>query len=283
MIDSTSVLFGLADEFDVTRLERLSSSDLRVVIEHREREAARPGCGTLTARVKNRPLVRVRDLDACGQVIQLGWRKRRLACFEPLGATGSFTQPSAAIPARAADHEVAEAIATAVAGGNRAVEEVARAHGVSWPTAHRARVAAAARWLPAPEPVRVLRVDEARARSVRWVLADVGWRRSDPWLTSFVAADTTARGGCSAWRPAAPAPASRTGSPSRPPRSGRGAGRGHRHLRPVRLRDPRRASRGAGRGREVACSSSRILRLASFSSAFSGAVVPGRTPSSTSA
>ena len=38
MLDSTSVLFGLEDEFVVTGLERLSESDLRVVIECRDRE-----------------------------------------------------------------------------------------------------------------------------------------------------------------------------------------------------------------------------------------------------
>jgi len=42
--------------------------------------------------------------------------------------------------------------------------------------------------------VRVLGIDETRARSVRWVLADAGWLRSDPWLTSFVDADTTKPG-----------------------------------------------------------------------------------------
>ena len=82
MIDSTSVLFGLEDEFVVTSLERLSSSDLRVVIELRERGAPCPGCGVLTARVKERPLVRVKDLHACGQVVELWWRKRRLTCPE---------------------------------------------------------------------------------------------------------------------------------------------------------------------------------------------------------
>jgi len=195
MIDSTSVLFGLEDEFVVTSLERRSSSDLRVVIEHREREAPCPACGVLTSRVKDRPLVRVNDLDACGQVIELWWRKRRLACPEPLCGTRSFTQQSEAIPARARlTTRLREAIATEIAAGNRAVDEVARAHGVSWPTAHRALVAAAARWLPAPEPVRVLGIDETRARSVRWVLADAGWRRTDPWLTSFVDADTTGPG-----------------------------------------------------------------------------------------
>ena len=86
------------------------------------------------------------------------------------------------------------ALATEIASGNRAVEEVARTHGVSWPTAHRALVAAAARWLPEPEPTKVLGIDETRARSVRWVLAEAGWYRSDPWLTSFVDADTTSPG-----------------------------------------------------------------------------------------
>lgn len=195
MIDSTSVLFGLEDEFVVTSLERLSSSDLRVVIEHRVREAPCPTCGVLTTRIKDRPLVRVKDLDACGQVIELWWRKRRLACPEPLCGTGSFTQQSGAIPARSRlTSRLRTALATEIASGNRAVDEVARTHRVSWPTAHRALVAAAARWLPEPEPVRVLGIDETRARSVRWILADAGWARTDPWLTSFVDADTTGPG-----------------------------------------------------------------------------------------
>jgi hypothetical protein len=57
---------------------------------------------------------------------------------------------------------------------------------VSWPTAHKALVAAAARWLPEPAPTSRLGIDETRFRSVRWVLDGVGWKRSDPWLTSFV-------------------------------------------------------------------------------------------------
>ncbi len=195
MIDSTSVLFGLEDEFVVTGLERLRRDDLRVVIEHREREAPCPTCGVLTSRVKDRPLVRVKDLDACGQVVELWWRKRRLACPEPLCGTGSFTQRSEAIPTRARlTNRLRTMLATEIASGNRAVDEVARCHGVSWPTAHRALVAAATQWLPEPEPTRVLGIDETRARSVRWVLADAGWRRTDPWLTSFVDADTTSPG-----------------------------------------------------------------------------------------
>ena len=63
---------------------------------------------------------------------------------------------------------------------------VRRVGWVSWPTAHRALIAAAARWLPEPTPTRRLRIDETRFRSVRWILDGVSWKRSGPWLTSFV-------------------------------------------------------------------------------------------------
>ncbi len=50
MNDSTSVLFGLEDEFVVASVERLDKDDLRVVIEHRDHEAACPGCGVMMER-----------------------------------------------------------------------------------------------------------------------------------------------------------------------------------------------------------------------------------------
>lgn len=107
----------------------------------------------------------------------------------------SFTEVTAAIPPRARlTARLRAALAEAIAGSNRAVSEVAAAHRVSWPTAHRALIAAAARWLPEPEPVRVLGIDETRTRSVRWVLADAGWKPSDPWMTSFVNAETSVPG-----------------------------------------------------------------------------------------
>ena len=77
-------------------------------------------------------------------------------------------------------------MAEAIAGSNRAVADVAAEYGVSWPTAHKALVAAAARWLPEPEPTAVLGIDETRFRSVRWILDGITWKRSDPWMTSFV-------------------------------------------------------------------------------------------------
>jgi transposase len=47
-------------------------------------------------------------------------------------------------------------------------------------------VVAATKWLPEPPLTSRLGIDETRFRSVRWILDGVTWRRSDPWLTSFV-------------------------------------------------------------------------------------------------
>lgn len=191
MIDSTSVLFGLEDEFVVCGVERLSQNKVRVVIEQHATEAACPDCGVLTSRVKDRPMVVVKDLRSGGRRVELWWRKRRLSCDEVRCSRRTFTQTSMAIPPRARTTiRLREGAARAIASGNRSVAEVAREYGLSWPCVHRALVALAARMLPQPPPVRVLGIDETRARSVRWVLAEAGWARTDPWMTSFVDADT---------------------------------------------------------------------------------------------
>src|SRR3954447_22424511 len=99
MDDSTSVLLGL-DDHRVLDVVRVGDRVVRVVIETIEREGACPACGVLSARVKDRPLVRLRDLPASGQRVQL-WCRRRLACREPACPRLSFTQASAQVPARA--------------------------------------------------------------------------------------------------------------------------------------------------------------------------------------
>src|SRR5215217_4920701 len=194
MDETTSVLFGL-DDHRVLDVVRVGDRVVRVVIETIDREGACPACGVPSSRVKDRPLVRLRDLAASGQRVELWCRRRRLACREAACPRLSFTQVSAQVPARTrVTARLRQALAAAIAGSNRAVADVAAEHGVSWHTAHRALVAAAARWLPEPSPTRVLGIDETRTRSVRWLLeeADAGqrvWRRSDPWMTSFVDAD----------------------------------------------------------------------------------------------
>ena len=144
-------------------------------------------------------------------------------------------------------------LASAIAGSNRPVADVAAEYGVSWPTAHKALIAAAARWLPEPEPTSRLGIDETRFRSVRWWLDGITWKRSDPWLTSFRRllirrAGIAAGVGSWAFRRL------RQGLAGRPVQGVPDAieHRGHRPVRAVCLRDPGRAARGEDRGRQVA-------------------------------
>ena len=187
MSDATSMLFGLEDEFKVLRVERDGATAVQVVIEQTAGEAPCPGCGVLTTRVKDRPVVRLKDLPASGQAVHLWWRKRRLMCGEPACPRRTFTQPAVAVRRWGRVTErLRDRVAAAIAVGNRSVSEVAREYGVSWPTAHQALVAAAARRRPTPASTWLLGIDETRFRSVRWLLEGSRWRRSNPWLTSFV-------------------------------------------------------------------------------------------------
>jgi transposase len=186
MSDATSVLYGLESEFGVIEVTRLGCAEVKIVVEMLCREGACPGCGVVSSRVKDRPVVRLKDVPASGQRVQLWWRKRRLVCTQVRCPRRSFTQVSEAIRPRARLTErLKDTLARAIAAANRAVAEVAVEYGVSWGAAHRALVVAAARWLPAPTPTPVLGIDETRARSMHWMAA-AGWRRLDPWLTSFV-------------------------------------------------------------------------------------------------
>jgi transposase len=158
--------------------------------------------------VKDRPLRRIKDLPACGQTVVLWWRKRRLLCGERLCPQRSFTQTAVAVrPRGRLTERLRDKVASAIATSNRSVTDVATEYGVSWPTAHRALVAAAAGWLPEPEPTAVLGIDETRFRSVRWILDGITWKRSDPWLTASSTAPPAGPAPCSASRPAAPAAA----------------------------------------------------------------------------
>jgi transposase len=181
------VLFGLEDEFSVLDVQRVDATSVTVIIERTARDGPCPVCGVITGTVKDRPVMRLKDLAASGQTVELWWRKRRLVCRENLCPRKTFTQVSTAVRPRARVTErLRHQVAIAIASSNRAVSDVAREYRVSWPTAHKALIAAAARWLPEPAPTSRLGIDETRFRSVRWVLEGVSWKRSDPWLTSFV-------------------------------------------------------------------------------------------------
>lgn len=194
MYDPTSVLFGL-DGFRVVDVAHVGDDLVRVVIETVDVQAFCPQCGQASTRIKQRPLVRVKDLPTGGRRVDLWWRKRRLVCRQPACARGSFTEVVPQIPPRSR--------LPAGCGPRWPRRSPARtgrwprlpaSTSVAWHTAHRALVAAAARWLPEPAPTAVLGIDETRARSVRWLREQHGWRRSDPWMTSFVDADTASPG-----------------------------------------------------------------------------------------
>jgi transposase len=166
MSDATSVLFGLEDEFTVLDVHRLDSTTVTVIIEQTVREGPCPACGVLTGTVKDRPVMRLKDLPAAGQTVDLRWRKRRLVCGEVLCQRKTFTQTSTAVRQRGRVTErLRKKVARAIASSNRAVSDVAAEYQVSWPTAHQALVAEAATWLPEPSPTTRLGIDETRFRS----------------------------------------------------------------------------------------------------------------------
>ena len=75
--DSTAMLFGLEEEFSVLAVDRCGPRAVKVIIEQIARDGPCPDSGVLSAVVKDRPLIRVKDLPASGQAVQLWWRKRR--------------------------------------------------------------------------------------------------------------------------------------------------------------------------------------------------------------
>jgi transposase len=193
--DPVAVLFGLEDEFDILSVDRIAADRVKVTVELTAREGPCPACGVLSSAVKERPVGRLNDLPAAGQRVELWWRKRRLVCGEALCPRRSFSQTCEAVrPRGRVTERLRDRVATAIAGSNRAVSDVAAEYGVSWPTAHKALISAAARWLPAPEPTTVLGIDETRFRTVRWSLDGITWKRCDPWLTSFVDCSTQGPG-----------------------------------------------------------------------------------------
>ena len=94
-----SLLFGL-DSFRVVDVVRVADRLLRVVIETVEPRGICPDCGVRSGRIKERRLVRIRDLPVADAQVQLWWRKRRLLCVELGCSRRSFTQVAAEIPPR---------------------------------------------------------------------------------------------------------------------------------------------------------------------------------------
>jgi transposase len=189
MSDGTTLLFGLPG-VHVERVERLADGTRVVqVVTAEQTAAACPSCGVVSTSVKARVFTRPRDIPYGEDRIIVRWNKTRWRCREDYCERSSFTEAIAQVPPRArTTTRLRTQIGTAIGDAARSVAEVAEAHRVSWPTAHRAFIAHAQAQLTEPEPVRALGIDETRRGKPRWHrCADTQqWVRVDPWDTGFV-------------------------------------------------------------------------------------------------
>ncbi len=194
MEHATSLLYDL-EGFRVAELTVDPLGICMLVLECTQVQGC-PDCGTVTGRVHSRRPVQVRDLPF-GRPWLVRWDKRRLFCDQVRCPRRTFVERSSQLgPRQWLTDRLRSQPERAVSGSRRAVSDVAREYGGSWWSVNPALVAAAARVRgPAAEGVWLLRVDETRARSMRWLLSDTGWKRSDPWMTSFVDLDPAHAGG----------------------------------------------------------------------------------------
>ncbi len=194
MSDGSSLLFDLPG-FRVVSCEEIPADGRRVVVMQVADEHACPRCGVL---VGGKPYdvreSRVKDLPFGHRPLEVIWRKRRYRCAERRCPQRVFTERSGQVPPRCRlTARLRTRLEQAASRSARALSDVAAEYGVSWWSVHRALVGAAAARAGGPvQPVRMLGLDETRARTPRWTWdADQpGWRLSNPWMTSFVDLDT---------------------------------------------------------------------------------------------
>jgi transposase len=167
------------------------SGQRRVVVLGADDEHACPDCGVLAAKPYDVRESQVKDLPFGQRPLTVIWRKRRFLCREPACARRVFTETSGQIPSRhRLTGRLRAKLEAAASGSARSCADVAREYRVSDWSVHKALLDKAIRLLDSPHPVRRLGLDETRTRKVRWVLDEAGWRRTDPWMTSFVDLDT---------------------------------------------------------------------------------------------
>src|SRR6202171_807177 len=140
--DGTTLLFGLPG-VRVERAEQLADGTRVVhVATAEETAAACPSCGMLSTSVKGRVSTSPRDIPYGEDRIVVRWTKTRWRCRQDYCGRSSFTEAIAQVPARArTTGRLRTQIGAAIGDAARSVSEGADAHGVSWPSAHRAFVA----------------------------------------------------------------------------------------------------------------------------------------------
>ncbi len=95
MHEQISRLIGL-DDFEVRAISRVGEK-LDLEVELLARAAACPRCGRGSLNIKDRPVVRFRDLPIGGRRTHLFWRKRRYRCA---GCERTFTESHPELPTR---------------------------------------------------------------------------------------------------------------------------------------------------------------------------------------
>ena len=139
MIDATTLLFGLRG-VRVERVERHADGTRVVhVVTDQPTAAACPSCGVVSTSVKERVTTAPKDIPYGADPIVVRWAKIRWRCQQVYCERGSFTEAINEVPARArTTGRLRMQIGAAIGEAARSVAEVAAAHRVSWPTAHRA-------------------------------------------------------------------------------------------------------------------------------------------------
>ena len=196
MENATTLLFGL-DGLRVVAVQVAADDVREVTAVGVEDGQGCPLCGVLSVSVHSRKRRRIKDHRHGVAGLRLFWVQRRWACKESLCARRTFAETCEQIgPRRRLTLRLRQELQRCVSASTRSALDVAREHGVSWWSVNASLVErAAALTGQAPAGTTWLGVDETRARSVRWLLAEHGWRRSDPWMTSFVDLDPAHPGG----------------------------------------------------------------------------------------
>jgi transposase len=99
MTDRTTLLFALPG-FTVLDVQPEPDGGRRVLVENATAEGGCPACGVISARVKDRPTSRVKDLPHGPTGLTVWVRKRRFVCAEADCPKRSFTEVSGQLAAR---------------------------------------------------------------------------------------------------------------------------------------------------------------------------------------
>ena len=186
--DAASLIFNLPGYTVIDAID-LPLGGRRVIVRADAQDEGCPGCGVVSTRVHAWSSQRVKDIPVGGGLVEVVVRKPRWLCAETACGRRTFVQVTDQLPFRARClSRLREQMLEAVIGSGRAVDEVAASFAVAWWTVQNV-INAAVVTLPQVDDmtVRFLGIDEHRFRTVRFFRDEAGgWKRVEPWMTTFV-------------------------------------------------------------------------------------------------